>query len=322
MKYGVREICDVVMRAKGRMTIGKYSFDKDMPVLYFDSLKTSSMEGASTTVYAQGGKGNTRLIAWEGEKTVTFTMEDALISPISLAILAGAEVNQAGSENSSKIVHATEVVTAEVKSNGTDVAFPDLSKAPVVTGSNKDYFLYAIPLDDFGDMNGQPIRFQVLNNIGDKPIISYYDSGAATLNDGQRCLIDYYFEEKGSDSEVTFFDITPESFGGNFYLEASTLWRDRAGLDHAAEFIIPNCKVQSNFTFSMASSGDPSTFTFTLDAFPDYPKHNKKKKVLAAIEVVETVTDAEAEERRAYPATYDVNETTGSFAYKGTEPTE
>ena len=48
-----------------------------MPVLYFDTLKTSSLEGAATTVYAQGGKGNPRLVAWEGDRTVTFTMEDA-----------------------------------------------------------------------------------------------------------------------------------------------------------------------------------------------------------------------------------------------------
>ena len=54
-----------------------------------------------------------------------------------------------------------------------------------------------------------------------------------------------------------------------------------------AEFIIPNCKIQSNFTFTMASSGDPSTFTFTMDAFPDYTRFDKTKKVLAAIQIVE-----------------------------------
>jgi len=53
-----------------------------------------------------------------------------------------------------------------------------------------------------------------------------------------------------------------------------------------AEFIIPNCKVQSNFTFTMASSGDPSSFTFTLDAFPDYTRFDKSKKVLAAIQII------------------------------------
>jgi hypothetical protein len=63
-----------------------------------------------------------------------------------------------------------------------------------------------------------------------------------------------------------------------------------------AEFIIPNCKIQSNFTFTMASSGDPSTFTFTMDAFPDYTRWNKTKKVYAAIQVLEesdTLTDFE-----------------------------
>ena len=53
-----------------------------------------------------------------------------------------------------------------------------------------------------------------------------------------------------------------------------------------AEFIIPNCKIQSNFTFTMASSGDPSSFTFTMDAFPDYTRFDKSKKVLAAIQII------------------------------------
>jgi hypothetical protein len=36
----------------------------------------------------------------------------------------------------------------------------------------------------------------------------------------------------------------------------------------------------------MASSGDPSTFTFTMDAFPDYTRFDRTKKVLAAIQIV------------------------------------
>jgi hypothetical protein len=59
-----------------------------------------------------------------------------------------------------------------------------------------------------------------------------------------------------------------------------------------AEFIIPNCKIQSNFTFTMASSGDPSTFTFTMDAFPDYTRFDKTKKVLAAIQIIDSVGEA------------------------------
>jgi hypothetical protein len=36
----------------------------------------------------------------------------------------------------------------------------------------------------------------------------------------------------------------------------------------------------------MASSGDPSTFTFTMDAFPDYTRWNREKKVLSAIQII------------------------------------
>jgi hypothetical protein len=39
----------------------------------------------------------------------------------------------------------------------------------------------------------------------------------------------------------------------------------------------------------MASSGDPSTFTFTMDAFPDYTRFDKTKKVLAAIQIVDSL---------------------------------
>lgn len=60
--------------------------------MLIDSAKTSTLEGAATTVYATGGRGNARLLTWEGEKTLTFTVEDALLSPIGFSILSGANL--------------------------------------------------------------------------------------------------------------------------------------------------------------------------------------------------------------------------------------
>ena len=137
MKYGIREICDVVLRAKSRMKVGSKIFYKDEPVIYFDSLKTSSLEGAATTVYAQGGRGNSRLIAWEGERTVTFTMEDALISTVGLAILTGADVISATTAEPI-VVHTFENV--EYKDGGFTLTATPSTKAPV----------YAMLLDDNG----------------------------------------------------------------------------------------------------------------------------------------------------------------------------
>lgn len=65
MRFGVREICDVVFKAKSDVKIGNRLFKKGQPVLYIDTAKTSTVEGAATTVYATGGPGNTRLIAWD-----------------------------------------------------------------------------------------------------------------------------------------------------------------------------------------------------------------------------------------------------------------
>lgn len=287
MKFGVREICDVVLRAKQNMTIGSMKFNKDMPVFYFDSLKTSTLESAATTVYAQGGKGNSRLIAWEGEKTITFTMEDALISVLSLSILSGAGVmDKVATEGAAAAyVHATETVQIE---KGLKVK---LHQLPYTNGG--EYGAYLIPLDDNGDISGSPIQVKEVGeanatkgNDGLYEVTLSNPSGVEII-EGAIYLFDYYY---GSTSSVTFVDITPDKFAGNYYLEGATLFRNKDGKDLPAEFIIPNCKIQSNFTFTMASSGDPSTFTFTMDAFPDYTKHDKTKKVLAAIQIINDIS--------------------------------
>lgn len=280
MKYGIREICDVVLKAKAKMVVGNRVFYKDEPVIYFDSLKTSTMEGAATTVYAQGGRGNSRLVAWEGERTVTFTMEDALISTVGLAILTGADVF----ETAKTPVHVTETIEYD------DVADAwYVSKKPYQ--ETKGHFIYAMTLDAEGNVNSEPyICTAGTTEVSGKGYALSIHSKAvdgtasytAELPTSGVMLVDYYYEA----ANMTQIDITPDKFGGNFYLEASTLFRDTNGVDMPAEFIIPNCKVQSNFTFTMASSGDPSTFTFTMDAFPDYTRFNPKKKVLSAIQIV------------------------------------
>ena len=118
-KFGVREICDVVLKAKATQRVGNRVFYAGEPVLYFDTLKTSTLEGAATTVYATGGHGNAQLMAWEGERTLTFTMEDALISPAGFMILSGAGLIEA-SANEKIYVHATEPTQKIVPNNEGD----------------------------------------------------------------------------------------------------------------------------------------------------------------------------------------------------------
>ena len=314
-KFGVREICDVVLKAKAATKIGNKVFYANEPVMYFDTLKTSSMEGAATTVYAQGGRGNARLVAWEGERTVTFTMEDALISPEGFMILSGAGLVDA-TEGKPIYQHMTETVEANdiVITNRTDdtiaAAIPMTEKPylPANKNGNYAYVMFMkngevisepyIPVheDLVAGEDGRYVLNVVAHDIydttdteeGDAQYALHDAEGAPALpaeGTFDSVLIDFYVERTSDAQQI---EITADKFGGNYYLEASTLFRDTNGVDMPAEFIIPNCKIQSNFTFTMASSGDPSTFTFTMDAFPDYTRFDHTKKVLAAIQIIKT----------------------------------
>ena len=300
MRYGIREICDVVFRAKANMTIGSKVFYKDEPVIRFDSLKTSTIEGATTTVYAQGGQGNARLIGWDGEKTVTFTMEDALISTESLAVLTGAGVVEATKDNGKKLIqHITEdaIVDKDGKINVTETPMT----------SDKDHQIYVMKTDSYGNVISEPYIYTAsgkqlslaTENLRGKDGSNGYT--AEELEEGTTVLVDYYTEK----TTGLQFNIKTESFGGNFYIEGSTLFRNQAGKDDPAEFVIPNGKVQTNFTITMASTGDPSTFTFTVDAFPDYLKASegeKREKVYSSLQVFADSTDGEEVVRKATDA--------------------
>lgn len=270
MKFGVREICDVVFKANADVRIGGRDFVKGQPVLYIDTAKTSTIEGAATTVYATGGRGNSRLLAWEGEKTLTFTVEDALLSPIGFAVLSGAGLFKADG-NKKAMVHC--VATGKTSSEGKlELDRKYSNKGPIfVTSLEK-------------------------GSIGEMVDVTVADDGLSIVAEnakGKEIFVDYYTEKEELVTELT---IDAKNFAGYYYVEASTLFKDQEGKDLPAEIVFPKVKIQSNFTFSMASTGDPSTFTFTMDAFPEYTMFDRKRKVLCAMQIIEDNRESEADD--------------------------
>ena len=396
MKFGVREICDVVFKATKSGHIGKYKYDVGQPILYIDSAKTSAIEGAATTVYATGGRGNSRLIAWEGEKTLTFTVEDALLSEKSFAMLSGAGLINKGIGDglSTTAVHQNSQITfyiekmegeecfdankwlTENEGAGQYVSYDSESNIlqgkdepqPISLESSGNYYnnvKYQITFTHEGKDAGLPAPNLELNgksiSSGDiilgqdipKVIITFLGGVACSTilsiksltytanyiyqnndplknlsssdpcfiislsskdNFGQKIMgtlnttdstklvlnninyesaedefelpvfIDYYTRAK---TAVTELVIDAENFADNYYVEAKTNFRRQAdGKDLDAMLTFPNVKIQSNFTFNMAATGDPSTFTFTMDAMPGYTLQNPNKKVLCLMQIV------------------------------------
>ncbi len=281
-RFGVREICNVVFKAKAPMKIGNTTFQKGQPVLYMDTAKTSTLEGAATTVYATGGRGNTRLIAWEGEKTLTFTVEDALLSPISFAMLSGAGLLGGESVENLVHVHTTSYAVVEKDADGASIDLSDALATNEFICPDAPVFIMKSAAD--GAIYGAVLEAETLT--GATKILTLTDAAAAQVDNGDTVFVDYYVVK--TEKQVTELQIDMEHFGGYFYVEADTLYRfQEDGQDYPAIITLPNVKIQSNFTFSMAATGDPSTFTFTMDAFPGYTYFNKTRKVLCVIQVVD-----------------------------------
>lgn len=311
-------------------------------------------------------------MSWDGEKTLTFTMEDALISVDSLALLAAAKGKHYDDEkvhtqkrlgvNNKNETPAESYVYIDTKNNtitlnsndaleGVEVGDIVYVLAADEGGFDSEPFLFQmgkVMKTEYAELKeepegwadnyskyfkkkttGQTVEYEAVEGEGaedsktapafasgtyyeevkteinkgtklekcNKDIFNAADKDGATyqitngkdgankLTNATAIYLDYYATGKS----FTRLTIEPDSFGANFYIEADTLFRDKNGADYAAIFTIPNCRVQSNFTITMASSGDPSSFQFTIDAFPGYTRFDQANEVLASIDLMDEV---------------------------------
>ena len=309
-RFGSREICDVTFKALvNGQRVGNKEFKAGQPVFVIDTATASNLEQATNSVYAQGGRGYNRLIAWEGEKTMTFTVTDALMSPLGLAVLTGAGF---AGEDAVKHVHVTYDVAIN---NGTGMILGEelatelgLSKDSVIEVCNDPKLVpYATVLDGNGAIVDwvDSVTFSgkesanvpnIIEVTGDKEEDALIVNAQGVTNAAIK--VDFYVRMLNGATEIT---IEPDDFGGNFYVEADTLYRNQDGKDMAATITFPKVKIQSAFTLAMAPTGDPSTFDFTMDAMPGYTYFNRTKKVVCAIDIVSGDTSLDSEAKHSDP---------------------
>ncbi len=147
MKFGIREVTDIVFKTKSdEQQVGGTTYPQYAPVFVVNSAKMTTLENAVATVYAQGGRGNPRLLAWDGDRTATFKFEDALTTNDGLSILTGSGV----ATGTSFMVRQSHVFSAK---GGTQATFsvPSLKGATYI-GIRAGYPYHLIPLDNTGDL--------------------------------------------------------------------------------------------------------------------------------------------------------------------------
>ena len=266
-RYGIKEVADVTFYEIDSTTGGP-----GKPVLYLDTLKVSTIEQTAETSDARGGKGNPKLISWDYGKEINVSLEDALFSAKSLAIMFGNGTPSASA--------AGTVRRVAVGKFGTDLANTyinvDLKQTDGGAARKKVWFGTAVPAGQEGVTFGDSgLKIARLTNEGGDKSTDYMggtDTTGATLDEigtfftgagmaqGQRFFVTY--ELAVTKSEIV---VSGDSFPGTYYVTGDTYARsDVTGQDQFFQFIIPKAKVTSENTITLEAEGDPSVFNMNL----------------------------------------------------------
>lgn len=278
-RYGIKEVADVTfysIGSDGRPTV---------PVLYLDTLKVSTIEQTAETADATGGKGNAPLITWDYGKEINVTLEDALFSAKSMAIMFGngkvKGVKKTGTSDAAAYIMRTEIFTpiAAVDNVYTGTGTTTLNTSGLTAaGWNK----YA------EGTNGK-------NYLKQNPKF-YTDNGTAVtkLTSGTTyfCTYDLVIKGENNTYDAQVIEISANSFPGTYYVIGETYARSEiTGEDEFFQFIIPKAKVTSENTITLEADGDPSVFNLNLKVLR--PRDGKMMKLVKYDLTESSVTTAD-----------------------------
>lgn len=248
-RYGIKEVADVtfykISDGKGDVAAGLPM----EPVLYLDTLKVSTIEQTAENTSARGGKGNPELIIWDYGKEITVTLEDALFSAKSMAVMFGS-----GGDNATVGTEAT--IRKTLRVDQLDVSSSDSS------------------MTIKAEINGQIVNIssgtfysETGSGLGSVTTLSSVPEGAAFLT----------WDFEGKDPAV--IEISAETFPGTYYITGDTYARsETTGEDEFFQFVIPKAKVLSEVTLTLEAEGDPSTFSMNVKVLR--PKDGKMMKLI------------------------------------------
>lgn len=216
-----REVCDLIFE--------DYATKK--PFLNMDYANVSTTEVTGETVFAYGGKGHPKKVAFSGEKGGTLTIETQMQSFRLYQLLTGGDLSKTAKFMAREVLTVADgkVTLSETPSDGAVVN---------VFAEN----------DDCGEA--------LSSTVAGKEVTI---TGAA--DDSQ--VIVYYM--KDITDKVQKISIKGSSFPKTFTVYGDTIMKTESDEVLPYKFIAYKVMPQSNMSISMSNSGDPATITITCD---------------------------------------------------------
>lgn len=235
-RYGSREIMDFQI----------FNYATKEPIMLMDYATSSETSNTAETVYARGGRGNPRRIAWHGDKETTVTIETQIFTMQHLAMYAGEDIVSGSQE-----IYKPEVLVVEDDGVGGKVI--NLSSTPVGSVGDIAVFTYA------NGIIGAP---QAVEDVTAKEVEL---DALSTVNIGDEVIVFYRWNATNT-HKLTF---TAKGFPPYVFMVGDTVYADElAGEMVSAQLKYYRAKLQPEFTVTNAPTGDPSTLTMTFDVFP------------------------------------------------------
>lgn len=235
-RFGIKEVCDVTF----------YSLSTGLPALYLDTLKLSDVENKATTVFAQGGRGNPRILAWDFDRQISMKAQDALMSFSSLSLLAGNSV-ATGVTNIFQRDVLTAVASATSGDNQVTLTQTPVSSTVVSAWTSSD--------------NGATFQTQITGTLSG----NVFTFPAASAAVGSIVVVFYQYS---SPSTAQSLLITASAFPGYYQIIGDTIVRDEVtGEDSPFQLVIYKAKLDPTFTLTMRPDGNPSVLDFNLECF-------------------------------------------------------
>jgi hypothetical protein len=106
--FGVKELYEVVLKAKVPMQFGSRKIEAEEPVLYFENVNMALISEKNSPTMARGGWSNMPRVIWEDRSEVSFHMSEGVMSSVSMSILLSANVVDGNTKNEPLLIHKHE----------------------------------------------------------------------------------------------------------------------------------------------------------------------------------------------------------------------
>jgi hypothetical protein len=254
--FGTKELYQVVLKAKNPMQFGSRRLEIGEPVLYFENVAISMLSERSFPIIARGGWSNMPRVVWEDRSDVTFSLQEGVMSSISMGILLSANMTE-------KI----EGISYPVPKREGPFVLDDndcleLQHMPIFPPSKK-IFIYEYDKDVCQKkVYGEIVEIQK-NIFGeDTPKIHVKEADST-----KSYIVDYYYEYK---DEALIYLIQKERFNGLFTLEGKFYSKDEnEGINYTNIIYMPKVRVVSDINLRLGERANPTTSAFNIVGMPE-----------------------------------------------------